>query len=127
MGLGTDVAGGYSISILDAMRFTLNISKILTITGKASDRLSTSEVFFLATLGGAQVLSMDDITGNFLPGKQFDGLIVSLEGASQKLDVFEEVARAAEPATLLEKFIYSGDDRNIRRVYVNGRVVHERG
>lgn len=65
--------------------------------------------------------------GNFVPGKQFDGLIVSMEDDdSQNVDVYEEVPQWYELQHLLEKFVFCGDDRSIKRVFVNGREVHTR-
>jgi len=85
------------------------------------------EIFFLATLGGAEVLSSENHVGNFLPGKQFDGLIVSLEDdGHQQVDMFDEVPRSNELSHMLEKFIFTGDDRSILKVFVNGREVHTR-
>jgi cytosine/adenosine deaminase-related metal-dependent hydrolase len=56
----------------------MNASKIVAMD-KPNNRLSTAEIFFLSTLGRAEVLSIDDVVGNFKPGKHFDGLIVTLE------------------------------------------------
>jgi len=38
--------------------------------------LSYNEIFFLATLGGAHVLNLEDKIGNFEIGKEFDALVV---------------------------------------------------
>lgn len=50
----SDVAGGYSASMLDAMRKALDLSKILTIQDPEYNTLTFEEVFRLATLGGSQ-------------------------------------------------------------------------
>lgn len=50
----SDVAGGYSASMLDAVRKTLDLSKILTIQDPEYNTLTFEEVFRLATLGGSQ-------------------------------------------------------------------------
>jgi guanine deaminase len=76
------------------MRFAMNVSKIVALD-KPNNKLTTAEIFFLATLGGAEVLSMDDVVGNFKPGKQFDGLIVTLEDdGCQRVDIFDEIPKA---------------------------------
>lgn len=49
-----DVAGGYSPSMLDAMRRTLDTSKALTIQDPQHQTLTFEEVFRLATLGGSK-------------------------------------------------------------------------
>ncbi len=50
----SDVAGGYSASMLDAVRKALDSSKILTIQDPDHETLTFEEVFRLATLGGSQ-------------------------------------------------------------------------
>lgn len=119
LGLGTDVAGGYSPSMLDAVRRALDTSKALTIQDPEHLTLSFEEVFRLATLGGSQALSMDEHTGNFEVGKDFDALRVDLAAEGGPVDLFQK----EEPKVLLEKFLNLGDDRNIAEVYVAGRIV----
>ncbi|XP_037536436.1 guanine deaminase [Nematolebias whitei] len=116
-GLGTDVAGGYSSSVLDAVRKTLDASKVLTIQDPEHNTLSFEEVFRLATLGGSQALSMDDQIGNFEVGKDFDALRVNVAAKGGPIDLIQSDA----PKILLEKFLNLGDDRNIVEVFVAGR------
>lgn len=42
----------------------------------ASTHLSVETLFYLATLGGAQVCNLEDRIGNFVVGKEFDALLV---------------------------------------------------
>ncbi|XP_056313755.1 guanine deaminase [Danio aesculapii] len=119
LGLGTDVAGGYSPSILDAMRRTLDTSKALTIQDPQHQTLTFEEVFRLATLGGSEALSLDDQIGNFEVGKDFDALRVNVCISDGPIDVFP----GEGPKVILEKFLNLGDDRNITEVYVAGRQV----
>ncbi|XP_036069587.1 guanine deaminase [Oryzias melastigma] len=119
LGLGTDVAGGYSSSILDAVRRALDASKVLTIQNPEYQTLTFEEVFRLATLGGSQVLSLDDKIGNFEVGKDFDALRVNVAARGGPIDLVQCEA----PKILLEKFLNLGDDRNIVEVFVAGRKV----
>lgn len=119
LGLGTDVAGGYSASILDAIRRTLDSSKILAIQDPEKDPLSFEEAFKLATLGGSQALSLDGQTGNFEVGKDFDALRVNMVVPGGPIDLIQPEG----PKVLLEKFLNLGDDRNIVEVFVAGRKV----
>ncbi|XP_068560052.1 guanine deaminase [Cebidichthys violaceus] len=119
LGLGTDVAGGYSASMLDAVRRTLDTSKVLTIQNPEHDTLTFEEVFRLATLGGSQALSLDDQTGNFEVGKDFDALRVNVDAPGGPIDLIQ----CEEPKIILEKFLNLGDDRNIAEVFVAGRKV----
>ncbi|KAM8885720.1 guanine deaminase isoform 2-T3 [Spinachia spinachia] len=119
LGLGTDVAGGYSASMLDAVRRARDTSKVLTIQNPEHETLTFEEVFRLATLGGSQALSLDDKTGNFEVGKDFDALRVNVAAPGGPMDLIQ----SEEPKIILEKFLNLGDDRNIAEVYVAGRKV----
>lgn len=48
---------------------------------KHNTTLSYSEIFYLATLGGARVLNLEDRIGNFTIQKEFDALIVDAAAA----------------------------------------------
>lgn len=58
-GAVSDVAGGYSASMLDAVRKTRDVSKFLTIQDAEHNTLTFEEVFRLATLGGSQGKTQD--------------------------------------------------------------------
>uniref|UniRef100_A0AAQ4PSV2 Guanine deaminase n=1 Tax=Gasterosteus aculeatus aculeatus TaxID=481459 RepID=A0AAQ4PSV2_GASAC len=120
LGLGTDVAGGYSASMLDAVRRARDTSKVLTIQNPNYNTLTFEEVFRLATLGGSQALSLDGQTGNFEVGKDFDALRVNVAAPGGPMDLS---VNSEEPKIILEKFLNLGDDRNIAEVYVAGRKV----
>jgi guanine deaminase len=123
VGLGTDSGGGYSSSILDAMKQAFIVSNAQQTKTEGRDpALSLSECFFLATLGGAQVCGLDDRIGNFAVGKEFD----ALEIHTLDLDRPGVMCLVEEEDTIdviFEKFLMTGDDRNIARVYVSGRSV----
>lgn len=119
LGLGTDVAGGYSASLLDAVRRALDSSKFLSMQDPDLEPLTFEETFRLATLGGSQALSLDDQTGNFEVGKDFDALRVNMCVRGGPIDLINH----DEPKILLEKFLNLGDDRNIVEVFVAGRKV----
>ncbi|XP_076855136.1 guanine deaminase isoform X2 [Brachyhypopomus gauderio] len=119
LGLGTDVAGGYSPSMLDAVRRAMDNSKALTMRDARVQPLTFEEAFRLATLGGSEALSLDDQTGNFEVGKDFDALRVNVGVPGGPVDVFP----GDDPKVILEKFLNLGDDRNTVEVYVAGRRV----
>ncbi|KAG2388603.1 hypothetical protein C9374_000042 [Naegleria lovaniensis] len=146
--LGTDYSGGYSVSMLNAIRNTLIASVSVTTdhirNGKEStddDKcLSLDEAFYLATIGGATALNIENKVGNFEEGKLFDALVVDVEVADSMVDSFSDIYPKIFPAepslaqsqdTLTEKrlkenfsrFIYNGDDRNIVKIFVQGNEV----
>ncbi|KAL2196890.1 hypothetical protein P885DRAFT_69361 [Corynascus similis CBS 632.67] len=139
-GLGTDVSGGYSASVLEAARQAALVSRHVAFGpgGEERDRLGVDEVLFLATRGGAEVVGLGDKVGGFEVGMEWDAQLVGLGaigedgeeqewegedgGSGGNVDVFgwenwpERVA----------KWVYNGDDRNTVKVWVKGRLVHER-
>jgi guanine deaminase len=120
VGLGTDCSAGYSISILNAMRQASNVSRHLTIhTGDPAWKLSFEELVYLATMGGAEVCSLDHTVGNFKVGKAFDALLVDV-GLEDNINTsgFEH-----DDMAMLKKWVFMGDDRSIRKVFVGGRLV----
>ncbi|XP_075984852.1 guanine deaminase isoform X2 [Anticarsia gemmatalis] len=54
VGLGTDVSGGDSATILDAIRRSMDVSMCLELQGNPQWSLDWKEAFYLATLGGAK-------------------------------------------------------------------------
>ncbi|OXB64789.1 hypothetical protein ASZ78_010382 [Callipepla squamata] len=119
VGLGTDVAGGYSASMLDAIRKTVIASNTLKINKVSEAELTLKEAFRLATLGGSQALGLDDVIGNFEVGKEFDALLINTKASDSPFDLFS----ADTFEDYLQKFLYLGDDRNISEVYVAGKQV----
>lgn len=120
IGLGTDCSAGYSTSMLDAMRQASNVSRHLAIhTMDDKWVLSFPELVYLATLGAADVLDLKHKLGNFKVGKKFDALIVDT-GLDDCVNVsgFEK-----DDLALVKKWVFLGDDRSIRKVFVNGKLV----
>lgn len=111
VGLGTDVGGGTSLSMLQ----TLNEAyKVLQLGGQS---LSAASGFHLATLGGAHSLYLDDRIGNFAPGKEADFVVLDPR-ATPLL-----ARRSAACATLEERLfvlMMLGDDRAVAATYVMG-------
>lgn len=140
VGLGTDVSGGNKASLLDAMKSALDVSHHLEFVKKQDIKgtgqiknLDTSytpftykEMLYLATLGGAEALAIDDKIGNFTVGKDFDALIIDTANNSPiiQFNIPENITNKKTDEDklleLLQKFIYVGDDRNISKVFVNG-------
>ena len=77
VGLGTDVAGGYSLDMMNAMRHAVAVSRMregsrmmmmdmrTTVDSKLS--IDWKEALFLATRGGAMALGLQGIFGVGLP------------------------------------------------------------
>lgn len=142
VGLGTDMSGGYSPSILEAARQATLTSRHLAMQMQEGEdrekcKLSVEEALFLATRGGARCLGLADKIGGFEVGKQLDAQLITLgivdenglrvgeEGGvhdAGNVDVFGWESWDEKVA----KWLYNGDDRNTKKVWVKGRLVHSR-
>uniref|UniRef100_A0A8D0S8T0 Guanine deaminase n=2 Tax=Sus scrofa TaxID=9823 RepID=A0A8D0S8T0_PIG len=123
IGLGTDVAGGYSSSMLDAIRRAVMVSNTLSINKINAKSLTLKEVFRLATLGGSQALGLEKEIGNFEVGKEFDALLINPKASDSPIDLFYGDFVGDISEAVIQKFLYLGDDRNIEEVYVGGKQV----
>jgi guanine deaminase len=142
VGLGTDVSGGYSPSILDMVRHSILVSRHIAMAEGDSFKLSTEEALYLATRGGAKVVGLEKKVGGFEVGMEFDaqmiGFDVESKGNDETEESDEELAAFAEkdgPVDIfgweswenrVNKWVYNGDDRNTLAVWVKGRLVHSR-
>ena len=135
-GLGTDVSGGYSPSVLEAARQASLVSRHVAMGGDEGAKLSVEEVLFLATRGGAEVVGLGDRVGGFEVGMDFDAQLVGLgridaDGVTMGGDEGEEDGNVdvfgwESWEEIVAKWLFNGDDRNTRKVWVKGRLVHER-
>ena len=111
VGLGTDSGGGFSSSILDAMRQAMIASHAREVMSRGQD----------TGLSIGEVCGLHDKVGNFEVGKEFDAIVVGTQGPEQGIMTMVEDDDTLK--TVFEKFIMTGDDRNILEVYVQGRSV----
>jgi guanine deaminase len=128
VGLGTDSGGGFSSSMMDAMRQAFIVSNAREMMTNGEDKsLSLEECFYMATLGGARVCGMEKEIGSFAIGKQFDALQIRMGLAQKGVDRYVSTAVEDEDdiRTVFEKFLMTGDDRNIVQVYVKGRQLKD--
>ncbi|TWU75523.1 hypothetical protein ED733_005786 [Metarhizium rileyi] len=143
IGLGTDMSGGYSPSILEAARQATLTSRHLAMQMeegalKESTKLTVEEALYLATRGGAQCVGLGDKLGGFEVGKQLDAQLIGLalvqedglragEGDDGVMDAGNVDVFGWETwEERIAKWLYNGDDRNTKKVWVKGRLVHAR-
>lgn len=113
MGLGSDVAGGFDLSILRAMADAIQVSKLrwrLLDTGLAP--LKIEEVFYLATKGGGQFFGK---VGSFEDGFEFDAVVLD--------DSHLRTMRKLSTKERVERLIYLADERCVVDKYINGENV----
>jgi guanine deaminase len=117
VGLGTDIGGGTSFSLLTTMG---EAYKVAQLRGEPIDAV---EAFYLATLGGARALALDDRLGTIAPGYEAD--MVVLNPRATPLMAFRN-ARSNSITEMLAVLATIGDDRAVRATYVAGRLAHAR-
>ena len=112
--LGTDVSAGHHMSMLRVMQYAIQVSKLNYAQTKGEmPFLSLSEVFYLATKGGGSFFGK---VGSFEPGYEFDALLVD--------DTYLNYDHYTLPQRL-ERYIYLGDDRDIKRRFCRGIELSE--
>ncbi len=111
-GLGTDVGGGTSLSML---RTAAEAYKVLHLQ---QHTLPATRALYLATLGAAEALYLDDKIGNFLPGKEADFIVLDPDGTNL-------TARRTAATTTIEEELFAlltlADDRNVAATFVRGK------
>ncbi|KFA69672.1 hypothetical protein S40285_08664 [Stachybotrys chlorohalonatus IBT 40285] len=122
VGLGTDSGGGWASQMLSVIRQAMIASNAREVLSEGDDKgLLLEEAFYLATLGGARVLCLENRVGSFAVGKEFDASwVMTTSGLWSAMTPIEDQDSLR---TMFEKFVMTGDDRNIHRVYVRGRQV----
>lgn len=118
VGLGSDIAGGYSISLNDSMRWSVGVAR--SREGRRKDQISDpfiaskkdtgiksssngklditwKESIYVVTLGGARAINRETYLGNFQPGKSFDAQLIQLQSDDEdqetrkgNIDLFED-------------------------------------
>jgi guanine deaminase len=115
LGIGTDVGAGTTFNMLQTLGEAYKVAQLQRY------QLSACEAFYHATLGGARALSLDDKIGNFAIGKEAD--FVVLDPAVSPLQKLRH-ENSRELAEQLFVLMTLGDDRNVYRTYVDGKVVY---
>lgn len=117
VGLGTDVGAGTSFSQLQSLN---EAYKIMQLQGKKLDPFKS---LYLATLGGAKALYLDDKLGNFMPGKDADFLVLDYNATPL-------ISYRMQQAKSLEERLFAltmlGDDRTVKETFAAGVSVHQR-
>lgn len=128
MGLGTDVAGGASPSLLRNAHEAVTVSRMLAdgvdarlppeargVPGAAIDSVFA---FYLATLGGASLLGAP--VGLLAPGRRFDAILVDTASRRGSLRVWPDLDT---PERVLEKIVRLAGPPEITAAWVDGRRV----
>jgi guanine deaminase len=116
VGLGTDIGAGTSFSLLQTA------SEAYKVTQLQQQSCSAFQALFLATLGGARALSLEDKLGNFEPGKEAD--FVVLDPQATPLMALRNGATPVQSLPDLADQVFGmmmlADDRAVHAVYIAG-------
>ena len=112
VGVATDVGGGTSFSMLQTLNEAYKVSQM---TGQT---LSPMKAFYLATLGGAKSLYLDQTIGNFEVGKDADFVVIDMQATPL---MQRRMARSESVSDTLFALMMLGDDRSVHATHVMGR------
>jgi guanine deaminase len=111
--LGSDVGGGTSFSMLRTMHDAHKVARMRRAPFDALDG------FYLATLGGARALGMQERIGSFQPGREADFIVL-------RPDATPLLARRMAQAESIEARLFLlmtlGDERAIEATYILGEI-----
>ncbi len=137
IGLGTDVAGGYSPSILVNMRHAVTTAKAIRngaagLRGVTCDSPDEKEkgfqphftifdALYLATVGGARVCALESRIGKFEVGMEFDAITLRKEDLPERVN--SSADRNVNRKIMLERLLHLCDDRHVKRIWVQGKPI----
>ena len=144
--LGCDMGGGNAFTLIRVLEeaYKVGMCNNTMLDGSVNPReqdLAESErnklgpyrAFYLATLGGARALYLDDLLGSFDKGKEADFVALDWNAGQAAMRWHQSlVAPAAGPETidqaaqLLFGVMACGDDRNIDETWVAGRRAYKK-
>jgi guanine deaminase len=128
LGLGTDVAGGARPGVLSQCGDAVTMSRLLDEgvdarvdsphRGVVGSRISITEAFWAATLGGAELLGIP--CGLLEVGRRFDAVAVDLQAPGSALRIWDGID---DDVRTFEKIVRLAGPSDICDVWVDGRCL----
>jgi len=128
VGLGTDISGGPTASMIEAQRMAIAASRMLETgvnptlpqaeRGRPGSRIDFDVAFHLATAGGADALDLP--VGRFAPGFHFDAILVDPHAPGGTMRVWDDIDSDADA---LQKIVYTASKGNLAEIWIGGRRV----
>ena len=113
VGLGSDVAGGSTLSIFRAMADAIQVSKLRwRLQEQSLAPLTAPEAFWLGTAGGGAFFGR---VGSFDPGYELDAVVLDDSRTAPVLPLAVE--------DRLERAIYLSEDRDVVKKFVRGTAL----
>jgi len=138
MSFGSDVGAGNRFSMLNVLDEAYKIGMSNNAMAEDSAEAERNKVspyrgFWSITLGGAEGLYIDDLVGNFVPGKEADFVVLDWNAGPlaqawrQSLTVGAAGPQTIDQAAdLLFGLMMLGDDRAVAETWAMGRKVYEK-
>ena len=115
VGLATDIGAGTTFSLLQTLNEAYKVQQLIGNT------LPASRGIYLATLGGAQALYLDDQLGNFVTGKVADFIVLNYQATpllQQRIKAGDSIDEKLFALMML------GDERVVSATYIMGECVY---
>jgi guanine deaminase len=120
LGLGSDVGGGPNLSMLREICNACYMSKVNYIMSEGkSNSIDPTFAFYLATMGGAKVLSLEQVIGNFSVGKEADFIVLD----AAKIDPLRN-NKGRNGREIISQMIHRGDGMIVSAGFVRGVKVY---
>lgn len=117
LSLATDVGGGTSFSMLQTMNEAYKVARM------GGTFLPALQMFYMATLGGARSMQLENTIGNFVAGAEADFIVLDPHATPL-------LARRTANTDGLEELLFAiallGDDRSILATFAAGKRVYQR-
>ena len=110
-GLGTDVGGGTTYSMLSTLAEAYKVQQLQRLA------LHPAQALYLATLGGAAGLKLDDQIGNFTVGMEADFVVLNPQGTPT---LARRTSLRDDPLDLFFVFMLLGQESAVAATYIFG-------
>jgi guanine deaminase len=147
LNFGTDMGGGDRFSMIDVLDegYKVGMCNNTMLDGSVDPRwqneseaernkLNAYRAFYSITLGGAHGLYLDDLIGNFSPGKEADFVALDWNGGppatkwhQSLIDKDKTPTTKEQAANLLFGIMTVGDERAVDETWVMGHRAYKRG
>jgi guanine deaminase len=117
VGLGTDVGGGTSFSML------LTLNEAYKAAQFNRNNLTAGQAFYLATRGTARAMYIEDKVGSIAPGMEADIVVLDMK-STPIIDYRMKFAEDIHQALFVQMTL--GDDRAVQATYIAGTLRYSR-
>ena len=147
LALGCDMGGGNAFSMIRVLEEAYKVGmcnntmcdgsvdpRMQDLAEADRNKLSPYRAFYLATLGGARAMYIDDMLGNFNKGKEADFVAIDWNAGQHAMRWHQSLVSPEsgpetleQAAALLFGVMAVGDDRNIDETWAGGKRLYKKG